>query len=260
MEMNMSDETEAQHTGKTGYDNSLPGTTAEATSMRTAHLRENIIGDYALLKRYEEELRLEDDPRRRAKYQREIGRLKTSARDYEEELREMEGRSLTTPVVPRGEATESVQIHKKLDALLAGQSDLNESLYGLRQAVLSRYDASEQRIINILTERMNSAQAQAVSVMLDALEENRLDAVEANEALRLVGRALTERQEGGVALLGSDELTEVISAPQLDIKHKLKFAIPIIPLLIEYEAEVELGSGMNLEGLWNRLVSKARGR
>ncbi len=233
----------------------------DALTIRINDLRDNITRDYALLKEYEDELRVEDDPGRRAKYQRAIEKLKTSARTYEQEREDLERRlSTLTTETPHGEAARLKEVHEKLDALLAGQSDLNYGLYQLRQAVLRRYDAGEQRIINVLTERMSYAQTQAVSTMLDAVEKNQFDTAEMNEVLSVVSRSLIEKQERDVALPEHEELVEMISAPQLDVKHKLKFAIPIIPLLLEYEGEVELGSGMNLGGLWNRLMDKVRGK
>jgi len=234
-------------------------TTMKTLITRTNDLLDNITRDFALLKEFEDELRVEDDPGRRAKYQRRIEMLKTSAYGYEQELRELERRLLTGAPEATSNSTARLEgVHEKLDALLAGQSDLHQCLHHLFQAMLRRYDAGEQRMISILIERMTYAQVQTLDVMLEAVERNQFDVGEMNEILSFVRHYLTERQERAIALPGGDDVAEVISAPQLDVKHKLKFAIPIIPLLLEYEGEIELGSGMNLEGLWNQLVDKVR--
>jgi hypothetical protein len=43
--------------------------------------------------------------------------------------------------------------------------------------------------------------------------------------------------------------------PGLDVKHKLKVTIPIVPFLLEYEGEFELNSRLNLRRVWGALVS-----
>lgn len=53
----------------------------------------------------------------------------------------------------------------------------------------------------------------------------------------------------------------MVSAPELSVKHKLKVTIPIVPLLLGYEGEVELNSRLNLEASWQalqRLVFRRR--
>lgn len=226
---------------------------------RLRHLSDNIAKDYALLKEYEDELRLEDDPRRRARYQREIDRLKASASAHEREYQELEIQVEGRPLEAlQDERSELRQIHIKLDALLTGQSDINVGLYDLRQAILSRYDAGERRIIDSLTERLDQTQAETVQTILDAVEKNQLNESEMAEAISAVQQALAELRQRGTALPEHAELEETISAPHLDVRHKLKFSIPIVPLLLEYEGEVELGSGVNLESVWNRLADKFR--
>lgn len=257
-EINMDEKSESWRIGEA---DPTSDTIKKALTMRINDLNDNITRDFALLKEYEDEFRLEDDPGRRAKYQRQIEKLKTSARIYEQELRELESRKvITAPEVMPDGAAGSVNLHEKLDALLAGQSNFQQNLYQLRQTMLRRYDAGEQRIINVLTERMSYAQTQAVGVMLDAVEKSQFDTVEINEFLSLVSRSLTEKQEHDVALPERDELVQIISAPHLDVKHKLKLTIPIIPLLLTYEGEVASGNGMNLEALWGRLVDKVLGK
>lgn len=51
---------------------------------------------------------------------------------------------------------------------------------------------------------------------------------------------------------------EVVSAPGLDVKHKLKVTIPILPALVAYEGEMELGGGLNLEEAWKALCKWVR--
>lgn len=231
----------------------------DAIRRRLHDLSDNIAQDYALLKEYEDELRLEDDPRRRGKYQREIDRLKASASAYEREYAELQMQVANRPLeVSQDERSELRQIHVKLDALLAGQSNINLGLYDVRQAILSRFDAVERRTIDSITERLDQTQAEAVQTILDAIENNQIREAEMARAISAVQQALAELKQRGTALPEHAELEETLSAPNLDVKHRLKFSIPIVPLLLEYEGEIELGSRLNLESVWNRLADKFR--
>jgi hypothetical protein len=156
-------------------------------------------------------------------------------------------------------------IDTKLDALLAGQTAIREDLSGLRQAVLARFDASEQTIIATVIERLDQDQLATVETVLNAVEAELVPIGELEETLVAVQHTLSEIQQQGVALpdstLTSEEferLSEVVDAPKLDVKHKLKVTVPIIPYFLSYEGEVELKSGLNLEAAWKRLVAKIR--
>jgi len=232
---------------------------AGTLSVRLGDLADNVDKDLKLLKEYEDQLRLEDDPRRMAKCQQEIARLKTSAASYQREYESLYGYLAERPTKTLlAERSELHEIHLKLDALLEGQSEFYVHLYQLRQAILTRYDVSEQTIIRSITLRLDQAQAATVQTLLDAIELDRINQTEMAEMMAMSGEALTESQAHGVALPEVKDIEEMISAPHLDLKHKLKLMIPIVPLLLHYEGEVELGSRLNLEAAWNRLASKFR--
>lgn len=71
---------------KISYKNS----DSDAKKTRKKYLREHLANDNNLLKEYEDLIRLEEDPRRLAKFEREIKRLKLSISNYENELHELE--------------------------------------------------------------------------------------------------------------------------------------------------------------------------
>ena len=52
------------------------------------------------------------------------------------------------------------------------------------------------------------------------------------------------------------EIKEAINDPSIDTTHKLKLSIPIIPLLLDYETELELEAGFNLKALWQQLKNR----
>lgn len=61
----------------------------DAKQTRREHLQNHLAQDSALLKEYEDLVRLEEEPKRIAKYEREIEREKISIKNYERELREL---------------------------------------------------------------------------------------------------------------------------------------------------------------------------
>jgi hypothetical protein len=233
---------------------------------RLRHLADNIRQDLALLKDYEDALRYEDDPRRRARYRREIEQLRMSAAEYQGQYNELRAEvSGTPPQELQDVGTQLQMMDSKLDALLAGQAAIQDNLTDMRQAVLARFDASEQTIIAAVTEHLDQSQLTTVQSVLDAIEAELVPTGELQETLAAVQHVLAEIQQRQVTLfeptLASEieHLSEVIAAPKLDLKHKLKVTVPIIPLFLSYEGEVELGSGLNLETAWQRLAAKVRG-
>ena len=42
--------------------------------------------------------------------------------------------------------------------------------------------------------------------------------------------------------------------------HKIKVKIPLIPLFLDYEAEIEVGAKLDLGQVWKRLLGWLRGR
>jgi len=228
--------------------------------LRLQHLADNIRQDLALLKDYEDALRYEDDPRRRAKYRREIEQLLESAARYQQEYDELRAQVAGEPSAAMQDvATQLRQMDTKLDALLTGQTAIRDDLNGLRQTLIARYGVGEQIVIAAVTERLDHAQLVTVQAVLDALETKRLPEPDLQATLEAVQQMLAALQQRGISLPGQEHVAEAISAPTLDVKHKVKVTLPIIPLLLGYEGELELGSGVNLAAMWKRLVATVRG-
>jgi hypothetical protein len=52
------------------------------------------------------------------------------------------------------------------------------------------------------------------------------------------------------------KINEIIKSPQLNIENKLKLSIPIIPLILTYEANLGLDIQTEINKLWNWLTHK----
>jgi hypothetical protein len=228
--------------------------------LRLQHLEDNIKQDLALLKKYEDAERYEDDPRRQTRYNREIQQLKESATRYQQEydnLR-MQISGESTPQM-QDVAIQIEEIKTKLNRLSAGQKAIYENINYLRKQLLNHYKASEQHIIAVITERLDQSQISTISSVLEALEANEVSEFETQQLLEGTQQMLAVLNQRNIVLPGQQEVTEAIKAPELDAKHKLNVTVPIIPLILEYEAELELGTGINLKAAWQNLLVRFRG-
>lgn len=230
--------------------------------LRLKHLDDNIDQDLALCKKYEDALRYEDEPRRKAKYQREIEQLRESADSYQHELDELRKQITSEQTVYTQNVTTHLQhIYTKLNRLFAGQRAIYENINHLRQGLLARYNDSEQSIIAAITEQLDVTQVTTISAVIGALETDQVSESEMHHTLQSIQQSLAALQKRGTTLPPYQQaLAEAIEAPGLDLKHRLKVSLPIIPFLLDYEGELELGTGISLKAAWQKLLVRFKGK
>jgi hypothetical protein len=222
--------------------------------LRLQHLEDNIKQDQNLLKEYEDSLRYEDDPRRKAKYRRAIEQLEESANRYQKEYEELRIQITGEPTVQMQNVAIQLQtMNTGINKLFAGQKAIYENINHLRQGLLARYNAGEQNIIAAITERLDESQMVMISTVLDAIETNQVTEGEMQLILQGIQQNITKLQPSQAAL------AEVINSPGLDFKHRLKVGIPIIPFILDYEGELELGTGINLKAALQALMMRLKG-
>jgi len=227
---------------------------------RIQQLADNIRKDMDLLNDYEDELRYETDPRRLARYRREIERQRESLSRYQQEYDELRGQLTGDPPAGMQDSADMLrQMGVKLDGLLSGQSAIQKDLKDFRKTLLARFDDSEQTIISTVVQRLDQNQLVTVRRILGEIETHRLPESELQETLSAVLQAISEIKQNEAGYYDSRlvseaaNLSEMVDDPKLDVNHKLKVSIPIIPLILSYETEVGLKSGLNLENVWQRL-------
>jgi len=227
---------------------------------RIQQLADNIRKDMDLLNDYEDELRYETDPRRLARYRREIERQRESLSRYRQKYDELRGQVTGEPPAGMQDSADMLrQMDGKLDDLVWGQKAIQDDLEDFRKTLLACFDDNEQTIISTVIQRLDQNQSATVQSILDEIETHRLPENELQETLSAVLQALSEikRNEAGYydSRLVSEaaKLSEVVDDPKLDVNHKLKVSIPIIPLILKYETEVGLNGGLNLKAVWQRL-------
>ncbi len=221
---------------------------------RLQDLANNIDQDFKLLKEFEDALRYETNPRVKAAYRHDIKQLRESATLYQQEYDELQ------EIITNDESVTNIQsvkiqlyqIDAKLDILLNGQDDVSEKLYQMRQTLLNRYDDAEKAMIASIAKQFSQTQLTITQTLVDALEGNQLSELEMQEMLAVLEKQIPSLPPSQAVV------AEIIKAPELDTKHKLKITLPIVPFLIDYEGELEIGSGFNVKLAWKRLLTKLR--
>ncbi|NQE52764.1 hypothetical protein C5S29_04155 [ANME-1 cluster archaeon GoMg3.2] len=236
------------------------------TERRLQDLADNIRQDLNLLKAYEDKLRYETDPRRLEGYRLEIERQRESLSSYQQEYDELQKQVTGVPSAEMEDTANLLrQMDAKLDDLLEGQESMQDDLKDLRKTLLARFDASEQVIISAIVQRLDQNQLATVQSILDEIEIHSVPENELQETLSALQQALLEIRQTEIGLYDSQlmsetkDLLEMVNDPKLDVNHKLKVSVPIIPLILSYETEIGLKSGLNLKAAWQRLKAWVRG-
>ena len=204
----------------------------ECYQKRLEDLEDNIKQDLELLKDYDDELRYTTDPRLKARYRREITRQENSVSRYKQEYNRLQ-QELTGQPSPQMQEVgiQLRQMDAKLNILLSGQVAIYEDL-------LKQLDQNQL----VLTQKLQ-----------DALDANQVSEPQMQQMLAVLEERIPSLPPSQAAI------AEVIKDPELDVKQKLKVTLPIVPMLVEYEGEFELGSGFNIKTAWEQLVAKLRG-
>jgi hypothetical protein len=141
----------------------------------------------------------------------------------------------------------------KLDQLLTGQDELKRG-----QADLQRGQAA-------IYQRLNQAQREIVDEVLAGARAIRVDDVQTLSEMRgmldglrraLIDLRARELPQMSAGLRQSlDEVTEVLKA-DADVNTGLELTIPLIPLLLDYKLNLDLGGGLDLRQWWENLLRK----
>jgi hypothetical protein len=215
---------------------------------RLTDLLDHITQDQKLLKEFEEALAVEDNPRTLKKYKKEIKRQQESIDNYRQEYTELQQQliGISTPQIQVvGNQLQIIenqlqQIDAKLNIVLINQDSL-----------LLRYQVSEQAILRVFIEQLNQTQLAFTENMLNAVAANQ---VSESEMLQML--AVLESRIPSLPSSSQAEIAEIIKSPELDARHKITVTLPIVPFLINYEGELELGTGFNIKSAWEFVIKK----
>ncbi len=144
----------------------------------------------------------------------------------------------------------------------SGDIHINQLTYGtdeqtlaqLRADLIGRMDATQYQVIAAIVNQLRAERVQELLVLLASLERVQLSQQDMVEWLAKLRPTLVEADKKG--LLPTPGTAEIVDAPELSAAHRLKLTLPIIPFLLSYEGEIQLGSRMDLEMAWEWLKKK----
>lgn len=226
-------------------------------NQRLNDLENNIQRELQLLNDFNEVLAYETNPRRIAGYRKDIERQRKSIAEYEQEYAELKkelhnNQESSSQLKNIGHQLE--QIESKVGRLLNGQAVIYKNLSQMQQNLLARYDESQQAIVAEIVQQLDDNQLILTQNLLEALNTNKLSESDIQEMV-----AILEERIPALPLSQQASINEVIKNPELNAKHKLKVGMTIIPFLVKYEGELELGTGFDLKSVLQQLKTKLRG-
>ncbi len=128
-------------------------------------------------------------------------------------------------------------------------------------AILGHFERAEQALAARLAQRLDAQQRATTAALLAALADQTAQH-EAQQAeivaqltrvaarLRVISQAPALQQRDPALARLTAETAEAIGDPALTPRHRLKWTIPLIPLLATYEGELELEQPLNLARWW----------
>lgn len=105
--------------------------------------------------------------------------------------------------------------------------------------------------MRVIIEQLNQTQLAFTENMLNAVAANQVSESEMLEML-----AVLESRIPSLPASSQAEIAEIIKSPELDTRHKITMTLPIVPFLINYEGELELGTGFNINSAWEFVIKK----
>ena len=223
---------------------------------RLQDLENNITQDLELLEECEEALRNEDKPRIKRYYRSEIERQKESVNDYEKQYSKLKQELADEPTAKIQIVEKQLQsLNDKVNVLLSSQLAIYQDLNHMRQKLLERYDEGEQAIITAIAQQLNESQLELTQKLLEAVEANQVSETEMQQMLTAI-----EERIHSLPPSQATTAAEIIRNPDLDARHRLKVSLPLVPLLVQYEVELELGASFNIKSAWGTLVNKLGGK
>jgi hypothetical protein len=165
---------------------------------------------------------------------------------------------------PAGEAMSAQELRDLFAGLQAQVQQVDHNLATGFRLTLARFDVTEQRILSPILARLDDQEATLLDKILDVLDVATFGADELDRHLTAIDAALAEVNAISATIAdrqlvaSAQQVAELASPLGLDVKHKLKLTIPIIPVLLSYEGAFELGSKLDLAEVWRALQDLLR--
>ena len=156
------------------------------------------------------------------------------------------------------DADASTRLSQRIERIGHQVIALSDGIADMHRTIITRFASGEQSIVAALVEKLDQSRAEIVQVLMNALESDKLQETETSMILETTHQVLGRLTERGVPQQTVQHIGDVIEDSRLSWKHRLKYAIPVIPLLLQYEGEISLDNGLNLREFWDSLVARLK--
>lgn len=219
---------------------------------RLLNLDRNVDLALGLVRDLEEELFYETDPIKRAKYERDKKRVVETLEGHRKEIETLERLSVADKSAGTEVTSQIKSINEKLDSLQSGHEELSHELASLKAQVLQGLGANYGESLEPVVRSLGAANLRAAQTAIERVDSTDLDEREAGEILEAVKTAANHLVKTDLIKEPSlraniSKLAGAIEDSKLELKHRLKMSIPLIPFLLSYEAEASWNNALNLE-------------
>jgi hypothetical protein len=225
------------------------------------HLGESARKDVERLRELDDLLRYETDNLQRAKYEEMLRRVEASFSKHKRQFQDLQ-KCATAGLVAVGwqVSSEFERLEERLESLVAAQRELAGEF---RVDLAEGLERTAERISAEISASLDATAQGTVKAVLAGIELRASDDHGIQELLSSVEELIqaVKRIEAAVPtdLQSRVSVAEaVIEATHLDVKHRLRVTIPIIPLVVSYMSELELKGGLSVSALWENIVKRFR--
>jgi hypothetical protein len=234
---------------------------------RLLDLQGHLQREYDLLRRYEEQLALTDDPRQVARIEREIARQQTAVSRYAQEAAELAGiDAWVTAVAP---ADLAAQVLARLDTLqrqiaavetnlVAEHAATRAQMAQQTETVLEHFDAGQRELAAKFIERLDAQQLDLVERLEVAAAQRKITWREARALSHQLEMALAGLAELRAGQPGAEQYESLLAMLEASVswEQKLKLTLPLIPGVLAVESEMAFDALGVLEAAWQRLTAR----
>ena len=214
---------------------------------RLQHLDDFLTKNLDLLKEYEIALLYEDDPRRKEKYKMGIEQVRASVelyrREYDDLQRELQSSIGRPPTYARdvGLPFDAERLSKKLSSM---QDVILGEVRGMQMELLDRYALGEKAMVQTIIEHFDQSQLLMLDELLFAVERQEIPQIEMEGLGKILQESLAALPPASIP--NQEATKKLLSQPESNMSHKIKLSLPIIPAILSYEGEFEIGQKMQL--------------
>jgi hypothetical protein len=148
----------------------------------------------------------------------------------------------------------------KLDKIELGITYVSSAVETVVQLEEIRHEI--HKVAGQILKRLNQNQMHTVQTVLNALEKKEYHDRQFQELADKLDAVVSELKrkhiEDPAMKNDVDEAYSYLKDPEMNINDRIMVTIPLIPIFLTYQGVIELQSGRNLLGAWNKLKSSLR--